>query len=76
MKILPQRSPKMLPELFEDTFGCPRIMGKPERKFEGHICNIKLEKLKFVRLSLFFWIWCPIIQSFGQKWLKNELIVS
>ena len=59
MKMLPQHGPKMLPELFEGTFGCPRIMGKPERKFEGHICNIKLEKLKLVRLSLFFGFGVP-----------------
>jgi len=55
--MFPQRGPKMLPEVFEDIFGCPRIGERPERKFEGHICNIKLEKLKLVRLSLFFfWI--------------------
>ena len=52
--MLPQRGPKMLPELFEDVFGCPGITGKTESKFEGYTCNIKLEKLKLVRLSLFF----------------------
>jgi len=46
--MLPQRSPKILPELFEEVFGCPRITEKPERKFEGHICNVKLEKLRLV----------------------------
>ena len=63
MKMLPQRSPKMLPELFEDIFGCPRIGEKPERKFEGHICNIKLEKLKLVRPSLFFGFSVPLYSS-------------
>jgi len=57
--MLPQRGPKMLPELFEYIFGCLRIREKPERKFEGHICNIKLEKLKLVRLSLFFRFGAP-----------------
>ena len=43
--MLPQRGPKMLPKLFEDIYGSPRIRGKPERKFEGHICNVKLENI-------------------------------
>ena len=60
MKKLPQRSPKMLPELFEGICGCPRIREKSERKFEGHICNIQLEKLKLVRLSLFFGFGVPL----------------
>ena len=60
MKMLPQRSPKMLPELFEHIFGCPRIRGKTGRKFEGHICNIQLEKSKLVRLSLFFGFGVPL----------------
>ena len=30
----------MLPELFEDIFGCPRIKKKSDRKFEVHIYNI------------------------------------
>ena len=46
MKMLPQRGPKMLQELFEDFCGCSRIKGKPESKFEGHIYNIKFEKQK------------------------------
>ena len=50
---LPQRGLKMLPELFEDIFGCPRIKKKSDRKFEVHIYNIKFEKLKIVILSLF-----------------------
>ena len=54
MKMLPQRSPKMLSELFEDIFGCPIIKKKSDRKFEGHIYNIKFEKLKIVILGLFF----------------------
>ena len=54
MKMLPQRSPKMLPELFEDILRCPRIRGKPERNFDGHNLNIRFEKLKLVCLSLVF----------------------
>ena len=60
MKMLPQCGPKMLVELFEDVIGFQRIREKPERKFEGHICNIKLEKLKLVRLSLFFGFGVPL----------------
>ena len=52
MKMLPQRSPKMLPELFEDILRCPRIRGKPEKKFGGHNFNIKFQKSKLVHLSL------------------------
>ena len=44
----------MFPEIFERILGCSGIMEKPERKFEGHISEIKVEKLKLVRLSLFF----------------------
>ena len=58
--MLPQRGPKMLPERFEHIFECPKIREKPERKFEGHICNIKLEKVKLVRLSLFFGFGVPL----------------
>ena len=54
MKMLPQRGPKMLPELFEVILGCPRISEKPERKSDGHNFNIKFAKLKLVHLSLFF----------------------
>jgi len=42
--MLPQRDPKILSELFEGIAGCPRIREKPGRKFEGHICNMKLTK--------------------------------
>ena len=38
--MLPQRGPKMLPELFEVILGCPRIREKPERKSDGHNFNI------------------------------------
>ena len=50
----------MLEEHFEDVFGFQRIREKPERNFEGHICNIKLEKSKVVRLSLFFGFGVPL----------------
>ena len=58
--MLPQRARKMLPGLFEDIGRCPRIRGKPERKLEGHIFNIKHEKFKLVRLSLFFGFGVPL----------------
>ena len=67
MKMLPQRSPKMLPELFEDTLVCSRIREKPERKFDGHNFNIKFEKLKLVVLSLIFGsgapFWSPLVKK-------------
>ena len=73
MKMLPQRGLKMLLELFDDIVGCTRIQEKLGRKFEGHICNINLKKLKLVCLSLaVFWIWCLIQQFYVQKLLKNE----
>ena len=50
----------MLEELFEDVFGFQRIREKPERKFEGHIFNIKLEKLELVGLSLIFGFGVPL----------------
>jgi len=71
--MLPQRSPKMLSELFEHIFGCPRIRGKSERKFEGHICNIKLEKVKLARLSLFFGFGVPLYSVFLRKRVKNAM---
>ena len=67
MKMLPQRSPKMLLELFETILRCTRIRGKPERKFGGHNFNIKFEKLKLVRLSLIFGsgapFWSPLVKK-------------
>ena len=54
MKMLPQGGHKMLVELFEDVFGCLKITEKTESKFKGYTFNVKLEKLKLVRLSLFF----------------------
>ena len=75
MKMLPQRGPKMLPELFEDIFVWPRIMENPERKFEGHICNIKLEKLILVRLSLFFGFVVPLYSPLV-KMVENEIKLS
>ena len=44
MKMLPQRSLKMLPERFKGTLRCLRIKVKRERKFDGHNFNIKFEK--------------------------------
>ena len=60
MKILPQCSRKMLPELFEDILRCPRIREKPEIKFDGHNFNIKFEKSKLVRLGLIFGFGAPL----------------
>jgi len=60
MKMLPQRSPKMLSELFEDILRCTRIRGKPERKFDGHNFNIEFKKSKLVRLSLIFGFGAPL----------------
>ena len=65
MKMLPQRGPKMLSELFEDICGCLRIRQKSERKFEGHICNIKFEKLKIVLLSPFVGFGVPLYCPFN-----------
>ena len=69
MKMLPQRSPKMLPELFEGILRCRRISGKPERKFDGHNLNIRFEKSKLVRLSLIF-------RSGAPFWSRRECILS
>ena len=66
MKMLSQRGPKMLSELFEGIFECLRIKEKPERKFEGHICNIKLEKSKFMRPSMFL----DLVSHYTVLWLK------
>ena len=63
MKMLPQRSFKMLPKLFEDILRCPRIREKSVRKFDGHNLNINFEMSKLVRLGLIFWIWCTILGS-------------
>ena len=60
MKMLPQRGPKMLSKLFEDICGCLRYREKPERKFEGRICNIKLEKFKLVCFNMFFGSGVPL----------------
>ena len=68
MKMLPQSSPKMLSELFEDILRCPRIRGKPEKKFDGHNLNIKFEKLKLVHLSLIFGSGAPFC---GVLWSKK-----
>ena len=67
MKMLPQRSLKMLPGLFEDILGYTGIRGNPERKFGGHNFNIKFEKSKLVRLSLIFGsgapFWSPLVKK-------------
>ena len=77
MKMFPKRGPKMLPERFEHIFGFLRIKGKPERKFEGQICNIKLEKFKLVRLNMFFGsgvpLYSPLVNN-GKKCADFELI--
>ena len=75
MKMLPQRSPKMLPELFEDIFGCPRIKKKSDRKFKGHIYNIKFDKLKIVILSLFVGFGVPLYSPLV-KMVENERKLS
>ena len=56
MKMFPQRGPKMLLERFKYILQCPRIKGKPERKYEGHNCNSKLGKLKLSPPHSSFWI--------------------
>ena len=67
MKMLPQRSPKMLPKLFEGILRVPRTRQKPERKFDDHNFNIKFEKSKLVRLSLIFGFgapfWSPLVKK-------------
>ena len=70
MKMLPQRGPIMLPKLFEHIFGSPRIREKPERKFEGNICNIQIEKSKLVRLSLFFGFGVPLYSPLDKNGRK------
>jgi len=65
IKMLPQRGPKMLPERFEYILGWPRIKGKPQRTYEGHNFNCKLENLKWVRLNLFFGFGAPFFTRRG-----------
>ena len=67
MKMLPQRSPKMLPKLFEGILRVPRIREKPERKFDDHNFNIKFEKLKLVHLSLILGSGAPFWSSLVKK---------
>ena len=67
MKMVSQRGPKMLSELFEDICGCLRYREKPGRKFEDHICNIKLEKFKLVRLNMFFGSGVPLYSPLVNK---------
>jgi len=67
MKMLPQRSPKILPKLFEDILRCSRIRGKPDKNFDGNNFNIKFEKLKLVHLSLILGsgapFWSPLVKK-------------
>ena len=69
--MLPQRSPKMLPKLFEGILRCPRIREKSVRKFDGHNLNIKFEKSKLVRLGLIFGFGAPFWGRRGCILSKN-----
>ena len=71
MKILPQRSLKILSERFEDTLRCLRIRIEPERKFDGHNLNNKFEKSKLVHLGLIFGFGAPFWGRRGCILSKN-----